>query len=76
VEEFTALLNGTAVVRDGARGHAPGFAEEGRQLHRPKSRASRPIPHIGLAQAGKGGYFDDAGFPVGTGWDEILFSRG
>ncbi|MGE0211595.1 MAG: helix-turn-helix transcriptional regulator [Parvibaculaceae bacterium] len=31
------------------------------------------IPLIGLAQAGKGGFFDDAGFPVGTGWDEVAF---
>ena len=34
---------------------------------------SKPIPLIGLAQAGREGYFDDAGFPVGTGWDEIPF---
>ena len=27
----------------------------------------RQIPLIGLAQAGKGGFFDDSGFPVG-GW--------
>src|SRR5712691_7607672 len=33
----------------------------------------RPVPLIGLAQAGSGGYFDDAGFPVGKGWDEIPF---
>ncbi|GLK54105.1 phage repressor protein C with HTH and peptisase S24 domain [Methylopila capsulata] len=31
----------------------------------------RHVPLIGLAQAGEGGYFDDAGFPVGQGWDEI-----
>jgi phage repressor protein C with HTH and peptisase S24 domain len=31
----------------------------------------KQIPLLGLAQAGKGGYFDDSGFPVGTGWDEI-----
>lgn len=31
----------------------------------------RPVPLIGLAQAGVGGYFDDAGFPVGGGWDEV-----
>jgi len=30
---------------------------------------------IGLARAGSGGYFDDAGFPVGKGWDEISFPR-
>ena len=33
----------------------------------------RPVPLIGLAQAGSGGYFDDGGFPVGKGWDEIAF---
>jgi len=32
---------------------------------------ARPVPLIGLAQAGNGGYFDDAGFPVGGGWDEV-----
>lgn len=35
--------------------------------------ATRSVPLIGLAQAGHGGYFDDAGFPVGRGWDEIGF---
>ena len=35
-------------------------------------RAQR-IPLIGLAQAGSGGFFDDAGFPVGGGWEEIAF---
>jgi phage repressor protein C with HTH and peptisase S24 domain len=29
------------------------------------------VPLIGLAQAGAGGYFDDAGFPVGKGWEEL-----
>lgn len=32
-----------------------------------------PIPLIGFAQAGTGGFFDDGGFPVGGGWDEIRF---
>ena len=31
------------------------------------------IPVIGYAQAGAEGYFDDAGFPAGSGWDEVLF---
>jgi len=31
----------------------------------------KQIPLLGLAQAGKGGYFDDSGFPVGSGWEEI-----
>lgn len=29
------------------------------------------IPVIGLAEAGDEGFFDDAGFPVGGGWDEV-----
>ena len=34
---------------------------------------SRAVPLIGMAQAGHSGYFDDAGFPSGHGWDEIPF---
>jgi phage repressor protein C with HTH and peptisase S24 domain len=33
------------------------------------------IPLIGLAQAGSGGIFDDAGFPAGGGWDEVAFAH-
>ena len=29
------------------------------------------VPLIGFAQAGAGGFFDDGGFPVGQGWEEI-----
>ncbi len=29
------------------------------------------IPVIGLAQAGNDGFFDDSGYPVGEGWDEV-----
>ncbi len=31
------------------------------------------VPLIGLAEAGHGGFFDDGGFPVGKGWEEIEF---
>jgi phage repressor protein C with HTH and peptisase S24 domain len=31
----------------------------------------RRIPLIGLAQAGGDGFFDDGGYPVGGGWDEV-----
>jgi phage repressor protein C with HTH and peptisase S24 domain len=34
---------------------------------------TRYIPLIGLAEAGSKGYFDDSGFPVGGGWDQIAF---
>jgi phage repressor protein C with HTH and peptisase S24 domain len=35
--------------------------------------AVQHIPVIGYAQAGQDGFFDDAGYPVGTGWDEVVF---
>jgi phage repressor protein C with HTH and peptisase S24 domain len=35
--------------------------------------APRPVPLLGFAEAGAGGYFDDGGFPAGEGWDEIAF---
>src|SRR5690606_38344911 len=31
------------------------------------------VPLIGFAEAGAAGYFDDAGFPVGKGWEEVTF---
>ena len=31
----------------------------------------RPAYNLGFAQAGAGGFFDDAGFPAGQGWDLI-----
>jgi len=33
----------------------------------------RLVPLVGMAQAGSRGFFDDAGFPAGSGWDEIPF---
>src|SRR6185369_1934426 len=35
--------------------------------------SAQAVPLIGFAEAGAGGYFDDGGFPVGKGWDEIAF---
>lgn len=35
--------------------------------------AVRRIPLIGHAQAGEAGYFDDAGYPTGGGWDQVDF---
>jgi phage repressor protein C with HTH and peptisase S24 domain len=37
----------------------------------PARTFSRRIPLIGLAQAGGEGFFDDGGYPVGGGWDEV-----
>jgi phage repressor protein C with HTH and peptisase S24 domain len=39
-----------------------------------RSTAKKTVPLIGLAQAGKDGYFDASGFPIGQAWEEIRFS--
>lgn len=47
---------------------------EGRPAHTPAkllSSQASTVPLIGFAQAGAGGFFDDAGFPAGQGWDLI-----
>ncbi|HEU4805681.1 MAG TPA: helix-turn-helix transcriptional regulator [Nitrobacter sp.] len=35
------------------------------------ARAAQAVPLLGFAEAGAGGFFDDGGFPVGKGWDEV-----
>ncbi len=35
--------------------------------------SARSVPLLGFAEAGTGGYFDDGGFPVGGGWDDVKF---
>ncbi len=40
-----------------------------------RRNSAQPIPLIGMTQAGGGGFFDDGGFPVGGGWDQIRFPR-
>jgi len=36
---------------------------------------AQSIPPIDLTQAGGGSFFDDGGFPIGQGWDQIRFPR-
>jgi len=59
-----------ANLLDAAGASIEEFADllSGRKGQPPKRKQ---IPLLGLARAGKGGYFDDSGFPVGNGWDEI-----
>ncbi|GAA0869561.1 helix-turn-helix transcriptional regulator [Brevundimonas basaltis] len=33
------------------------------------------VPMLGMAQAGQDGFFDDAGLPVGDGWDQTELPR-
>jgi phage repressor protein C with HTH and peptisase S24 domain len=58
--DFVGLISGD---KPGASSHAAAHA--GGLLQR--------IPVIGYAQAGNDGYFDDGGYPVGSGWDELEF---
>lgn len=39
----------------------------------PRRSGLQRIPVIGSAQAGTDGFFDDAGYPAGSGWDEVEF---
>ena len=55
LEAFTALVSG-------ARALSSNSVARG---------VPRRIPLIGLAQAGAEGFFDDGGYPVGGGWDEV-----
>ncbi len=38
-----------------------------------KKSKTRAIPVIGFAQAGRKGFFDEDGYPAGSGWDEVSF---
>ncbi len=55
LEAFTTLVTGARALTAAAL---------------PRNVARR-IPLIGLAQAGGDGFFDDGGYPVGGGWDEV-----
>ena len=61
LDAFTALVLGARVLPHAApsRGVAGGGV------------TARRVPLIGLAQAGGEGFFDDGGYPVGGGWDEV-----
>jgi phage repressor protein C with HTH and peptisase S24 domain len=63
LDEFLALVAGRAVAR-------PSAAPASRRLL-PPGRGAPRVPLIGFAQAGAGGFFDDAGFPVGQGWEMV-----
>ncbi|MET0339041.1 MAG: helix-turn-helix transcriptional regulator [Caulobacter sp.] len=62
-ESLAKVLDATGV----SLGEFAALSEGGRPI------AQRGVPLIGFAQAGSDGFFDDAGFPVGQGWDEVDF---
>ncbi|MBN9011042.1 MAG: helix-turn-helix transcriptional regulator, partial [Rhizobiales bacterium] len=50
-----------------------GILDVHRGFGEPAAASFRGVPLLGLAQAGAGGFFDDAGFPAGRGWEEVEF---
>jgi len=44
-------------------------------LSRSGGTPTRSLPLIGFAEAGAGGFFDDGGFPAGSGWEEVSFPQ-
>ena len=56
LDAFTALVTGARALPAGGRA---------------TPAAARRVPLIGFAQAGGDGFFDDGGYPVGGGWDEV-----
>ena len=72
LDEFVALVETGIAARSGRRiaGRGAG-ASSSSFLDRPLPQQRPTIPLVGFAQAGAGGFFDDAGFPVGQGWDLI-----
>ena len=61
LDEFVALIRRRAGAAAPKRAAAIGFGP----------LPVRSVPLLGFAEAGAGGFFDDAGFPAGHGWDEI-----
>ncbi|MFC0282722.1 helix-turn-helix transcriptional regulator [Camelimonas abortus] len=68
LHEFVAMAVGEAPAAAPPRA----AAKPARAGAPPKLRG---IPLIGMAQAGQGGYYDDSGYPVGGGFDEVIFPR-
>ena len=64
-ESIAKLLEATGESFDGF------LSAGGAYLQTASTPAGATVPLLGLAQAGAGGFFDDAGFPTGEGWDEV-----
>ena len=64
-ESVAKILEATGSSLDSFTAHIGGGAKSRKGLQR--------VPVLGYAEAGNRGFFDDAGYPVGNGWDEIVF---
>jgi phage repressor protein C with HTH and peptisase S24 domain len=66
-ESLAKVLNATGASLEAFTALVTGA----RALSHHRTLSQRRIPLIGLAQAGADGFFDDGGYPVGGGWDEV-----
>lgn len=66
-ESLSKVLDATGATLDAFSALVSGA----RALPNAARAAARRIPLIGLAQAGRAGFFDDGGYPVGGSWDEV-----
>jgi len=66
-ESIAKVLDATGCTLENFSGLVTGA----RALSAHRGGLSRRVPLIGFAQAGSDGYFDDGGYPVGGGWDEV-----
>jgi phage repressor protein C with HTH and peptisase S24 domain len=66
-ESLAKIIEATNSSLDEFLGLVEGRTRDDRPL--PVQKSS--VPLLGFAQAGAGGFFDDAGFPAGQGWDLV-----
>ena len=66
-ESLAKVLNATGASLEAFTALVTGA----RVLDNHRVLAQRRVPLIGFAQAGSEGFFDDGGYPVGGGWDEV-----
>lgn len=67
-ESLAKIIEATGASLDEFTGLVEGRGGLG---HHAPSVGRSSVPLLGFAQAGAGGFFDDAGFPAGQGWDLI-----
>ncbi|MGI9366470.1 MAG: S24 family peptidase [Rhizobiaceae bacterium] len=72
IEQFAMLMgqSDTGFATNHLANGQGGFAEASTLLPAPGKNS---IPLLGVAQAGSGGFFDEAGLPSGDGWDAVDF---
>lgn len=67
-ESLAKVMDATGATLDDFMGLVKGRANGAQPADRLPGAS---VPLLGFAQAGAGGFFDDAGFPVGQGWDIV-----